>query len=196
MKLKKQQKSNLKTTDIPLWRFFLEIVVVFLVVFGIGRLLTTYVIAERQVVGASMAPTFADGDRAMALRHGTIKRGSIVMLKAPDEPGFFYIKRVIGLPGDNVVAKNDTIYVNGNKLKEPYLNAYKQKLPAGTLFTQNFTYQGLFNKGDHIPKNQYFVMGDNRNISKDSRMLGTIKKSAIIGVVKFRYWPLNQLTIF
>lgn len=196
MKRKDSQKKTAKSDDIPLWRFFLEMVILLLVFFGIGRLLMTQVLAKHMVEGPSMAPTFESGDRVMALRHGTIKRGNIVILKAPDEPGFFYIKRVIGLPGDNVASKNDTMYVNGKKLQEPYLNAYKKKLPTGTLFTNDFTYQGLFNKGDHIPKGQYFVMGDNRSVSKDSRMIGTIKRADIVGIVKFRYWPVTKFAVF
>ncbi|GAF40772.1 signal peptidase I [Agrilactobacillus composti DSM 18527 = JCM 14202] len=196
MKRKDLKKKTSKSDDIPLWRFFLEMVILLLVFFGIGRLLMTQVLAKHMVEGPSMAPTFESGDRVMALRHGTIKRGDIVILKAPDEPGFFYIKRVIGLPGDNVASKNDTMYINGKKLKEPYLNAYKNKLPTGTLFTNDFTYQGLFNKGDHIPKNQYFVMGDNRSVSKDSRMIGTIKRADIVGIVKFRYWPVTKFAVF
>ncbi|MCH4170427.1 MAG: signal peptidase I [Lactobacillus sp.] len=185
-----------KEDDASLGRFFLELVVLVLVFAGIGKLLMAFVFANEQVEGPSMQPTFESGDRIIANRHSSINRGDIVILKAPDEPGAFYIKRVVGMPGENIASKNDTMYINGKKLKEPYLNAYKKKLPAGMLYTNDFTYQGLFNKGNYIPKDQYFVMGDHRNVSKDSRMLGTIKKSDILGVVKLRYWPLNKFTVF
>ncbi|GAF40769.1 signal peptidase i [Agrilactobacillus composti DSM 18527 = JCM 14202] len=196
MNRKTTKKPVKKEDDASLGRFFLELVVLVLVFAGIGKLLMAFVFANEQVEGPSMQPTFESGDRIIANRHSSINRGDIVILKAPDEPGAFYIKRVVGMPGENIASKNDTMYINGKKLKEPYLNAYKKKLPAGTLYTNDFTYQGLFNKGNYIPKDQYFVMGDHRNVSKDSRMLGTIKKSDIIGVVKLRYWPLNKFTVF
>lgn len=196
MNRKTTKKPVKKEDDASLGRFFLELVVLVLVFAGIGKLLMAFVFANEQVEGPSMQPTFESGDRIIANRHSSINRGDIVILKAPDEPGAFYIKRVVGMPGENIASKNDTMYINGKKLKEPYLNAYKKKLPAGMLYTNDFTYQGLFNKGNYIPKDQYFVMGDHRNVSKDSRMLGTIKKSDILGVVKLRYWPLNKFTVF
>jgi signal peptidase I len=162
---------------------------------GIVVLLFTFVLANDQVSGPSMQPTFESNDRIIALRHDKIDRGDIVILKAPDEPGALYIKRVIGMPGDTLQSKNDVMYINGKKYAQPFLKEYESELPSGTLYTEDFTLQSL-GMGSKVPKDSYFVMGDHRNVSKDSRRIGYIKKSAIVGVVKLRYWPLNQMKVF
>lgn len=158
---------------------------------GIIALLFTFVLANDQVSGPSMQPTFESGDRIIALRHASVQRGDIVILKAPDEPNTLYIKRVIGMPGNTVESKNDVMYINGKKYNQPFLKQYENELTNGTLYTENFSLESL-SLGKRVPKDSYFVMGDHRNVSKDSRALGFIQKDAIIGVVKLRYWPLNQ----
>ncbi|KRM85046.1 signal peptidase I [Lactobacillus hominis DSM 23910 = CRBIP 24.179] len=154
-----------------------------------------FVFANETVSGPSMQPTFESNDRIIAVRHSKLQRGDIVILKAPDEPGALYIKRIIGVPGDTIESKNDTLYVNGKKVAEPYLTQYEKKLPKGQLYTNNFTLKKLFGV-ERVPKDSYFVMGDHRDVSKDSRMIGFIKKSAIVGEVKVRYYPFNQFRFF
>nr|WP_225423671.1 signal peptidase I [Agrilactobacillus yilanensis] len=173
----------------------LEFIILALVFFGIGQFLKTYVLANEEVQGPSMQPTFETGDRIIAYRHGKVERGDVIVLKAPDEPGAYYIKRVIGMPGDTVSSKNDTTYINGKKYSEPYLTAYKKKLTPGTLYTTNFTLKSL-GMGNKVPKGEYFVMGDHRDVSKDSRMIGYIPKDSVVGVVKLRYWPISDLRTF
>lgn len=173
--------------------------------------LRTFVFSPMKISGHSMDPTLADGERVISVKVAPIKRFDIVTLKAPDDPSKDYVKRIIGLPGDTVEMKNDTLYINGKKYNEPYLDDFKKKLKAGTLasqyeaayqpmvkstklFTENFSLQTLAStKGAiKVPKDAYFVMGDNRLISKDSRMLGFIPKKNILGVVEFIYWPLKD----
>ena len=96
---------------------------------------------------------------------------------------------------DTLQSKNDVMYINGKKYAQPFLKEYESELPSGTLYTEDFTLQSL-GMGSKVPKDSYFVMGDHRNVSKDSRRIGYIKKSAIVGVVKLRYWPLNQMKVF
>lgn len=170
-------------------KWLLELILIAIVMFAGVNLLFKYVIAKDVVTGPSMQPTFYDGDRLITYRRGEVKRGDIVVLAAPDEPGSLYIKRVIGVPGDTVHAKDDHLYVNGKKLSEPYLEEYN----TGTDFTEDFSLEGLFGRKT-VPADSYFVMGDNRPVSKDSRKIGFIKKSAINGVVKLRYWPLNRFS--
>ena len=168
-----------------------------------------------------MQPTFETNDRVIALRHAKIKEGDIVFVDAPDEPGALYIKRVIGLPGDTIVSKNNQIYINGKKLNQPWLKAGQKLIDngedgiSGTKYTntQNFTLSSLaktqnyrqfytskqlkeMQKTNKVPANTYFVMGDHRSVSKDSRYIGTIPRSKIVGVVKMRYWPLNHITFY
>ncbi|MFC6314576.1 signal peptidase I [Lapidilactobacillus achengensis] len=175
------------------WKWLLEVIILAAVIFTGVQLLFTHVLAKDVVSGPSMQPTFYDGDRLITSRLSKIKRGDVVVLEAPDEPGSLYIKRVIGLPGDTVTAKGGHVYVNGKRLSEPYLKEYDPG--NGLPFQEDFTLQQKLGRKT-VPANSYFVMGDNRPISKDSRRIGFIKKSAINGVVKLRYWPLSRLKFF
>lgn len=184
-----KQNSNYNES---LGRFVLEIIIMMAVLIGIYYLIFSFVLSNETVSGPSMQPTFESNDQVIAVRHFTLKRNDIVILKAPDEKNALYIKRIIGLPGDMVTSKNDKLYINGKQVSEAYLNNSLKKAANknGTLYTNNFTLK------KRVPKNCYFVMGDHRNVSKDSRYFGFVKRSAIVGKVKLRYWPLNQLKIF
>lgn len=198
-------------------KFFLDILIIWGILFGVYMLLFHFVLSNDTVSGPSMQPTFQNGDRLIAERHAQIKRGEIVIVKAPDEPGALYIKRVIGLPGEKIVSKNNQIYINNKKIAQPWLTQGKKLIDNGTdtfySETQNFTMQSLMRARTYqqyftraqikyvqdtgrIPKGTYFVMGDHRSVSKDSRYIGTIKRSSIVGVVKVRYWPLNQFKVY
>lgn len=180
------------------WKWILEMVAWFVGVLVIVQLLLHFVLANEEIFGPSMQPTFFQGDRVIALRHKEIKRNDIVILKAPDAPGELYIKRVIGLPGETVASKNDQLYIDSKKVAEPYLKEYTKKAKSeNTLLTTNFTLKTLSaTNRNTVPKNSYFVMGDNRTVSKDSRMLGFIPKKSIQGVVVLRYWPLNKVQVY
>ncbi len=189
----KKQKAKKDNESFGKW--LLQVLVMAAILLGIYYLIFNFVLSNDTVSGPSMEPTFESGDRLITTRNSAIKRGEIIVFKAPDEPGALYIKRVIGLPGDTVSSKNDVTYINGKPIKEPYLNAYKKKLAPNTLYTNNFSLKKLFGV-TRVPKGSYFVMGDHRDVSKDSRMIGFIKKSAIIGRVRWRYYPFNQMKFF
>lgn len=196
---------------------FLGFLVAFLAIFW-G--LFTFVLSNDQVSGISMQPNFENNERVISVRHAHIKRGEVVIVKAPDDPGAMYIKRVIGMPGDTIVSKNNNIYINGKKISQPWLKKGYKMIDnedgfSGTEYsqTQNFTLSSLaktknyarfytqkqlkqMQKTNKIPKGTYFVMGDHRSVSKDSRYIGTIERKNIIGVVKLRYWPLNKITFY
>lgn len=171
----------------------LEIVLFVAIVLGIYYSLFTFVFSNDTVSGPSMQPNFESNDRVITVRHSQIHRGDVVVVNAPDKPRALYIKRVIGLPGDTISFKNDQLYINGKKRSESYLDKGKKLYSGGQLYTYNFTLKsrGLGNK---VPANSYFVMGDHRNISNDSRLFGYVKRSQVVGVVKLRYWPLNKIT--
>lgn len=198
-------------------RFVLDIVIIWAVLMGIFFLLFRFVLSNDTVSGPSMQPSFENGQRLISVRHAAIKRGEVVIVKAPDEPGALYIKRVIGLPGEKIVSKNNQIYINGKKLNQPWLTQGRKMEDAATdtsfAATQNFTMASLaksrqfqqyytksqlkyINQYNRIPKGTYFVMGDHRSVSKDSRYIGTIKKKNIVAVVKLRYWPLNEFKVY
>lgn len=174
-----------------LGKFILDIVVMVAVILGVFYLVFHFVLSNDQVSGPSMQPSFEPNDRLISVRHFTPKRNDVVVLLAPkaanDVPGALYIKRVIGLPGDKLVSKNDQMYVNGKKIAEPYLNNQYKKAAnsSGHTYTSNFTYK--------VPKGYYWVMGDHRDISKDSHLFGPVKRENLVGKVKLRYWPFNKI---
>lgn len=151
-------------------------------------LLRQYVFTPVIVKGDSMDPTLHDGERVIALKQTEIERFDIITFIAPDDTGRNYIKRVIGLPGDQVVYQNDILYINGTAYDEPYLEAYKATLDDGFPLTDDFD-MSLFNETE-VPEGKLLVLGDNRRISKDSRQLGLIDETAVLGDVAFVFWPL------
>lgn len=196
-KTSKQRRYSMVETkkrndDESIGRFVLDIIIMFAILMGIYYFIFSFFLSNETVSGPSMQPTFENGDRLIAVRHFTPKRNDIVILKAPDQKGALYIKRIIGTPGDMVTSKNDKLYINGKQIAEPYLNnGYQRKShKLGELYTNNFTLK------KRVPKDSYFVMGDHRDVSKDSRYFGFVKRSALVGRVVFRYWPFTQWKTF
>lgn len=172
-----------------------DVVVIAAVIFVVNLLLFKFVLSNDVVSGNSMQANFENGDRVISVRNLAIHRGDVVVLRPPTDPNVLYIKRVIGMPGDTIKVKDDVLYINGKKTPEPYLKEDKKLHSLGQLYTNNFSLESL-HLGKKVPAGSYFVMGDHRNISNDSRRIGFIKKSDIVGTVKLRYWPLNKTTIY
>lgn len=155
------------------------------VVFGaIFALIYLFVAQPHKVSGSSMVPTFHNGDYILtdklSYRFGSPKRGDIIVLKNPRDESQDFIKRIIALSGEKIKIEENFVYINGQLLKESYL-------PAGTN-----TSGGTFLKDMEeikVGANQYFVFGDNRSHSSDSRAWGGVTKEEIVGKVFFRYWP-------
>ncbi|MEH7110467.1 MULTISPECIES: signal peptidase I [Bacillaceae] len=154
-----------------------------------------FLFAPIVVDGLSMMPTLKDQDRMivnkLSYKVGEPHRFDIIVFHAPEQKD--YIKRVIGLPGDKIEYKNDTLYVNGKAYKEPYLDEYKKQVEDGPL-TEPFTLKEKIGQVT-VPKGELFVMGDNRRFSKDSRHIGTIPMSKVIGKTSIVYWPLSDAHI-
>ena len=163
-----------------IWSFSVAVIIVGVVYIFLGRPFT--------VSGASMYPTLHNGDRMILSKIGEINRFDVVVLKAPDE-NVEYIKRVIGMPGDTLEMKQGVLYINGKKIEQPFINT--EALQKQTVFIDDFTLQTLTGE-TKIPEGKYFVMGDNRGVSKDSRMIGLIDRKAIEGKAVFTIWPMNQ----
>lgn len=144
-----------------------------------------------QVTGHSMDPTFADGEYVLtnliSLRLGSLSRGDIVVFVAPPDKEKDYIKRIIGIPGDRVSVNGGSVYLNGEKLDQ---GAF---LPSDVR-TNGGNYLGEGNEVV-VPQDQYFVMGDNREFSSDSREWGFVTKNAVIGKSFLVYWPINHIRI-
>ena len=163
-----------------IWSFIVAFIIVGAVYIFLGRPFT--------VSGASMYPTLHNGDRMILSKIGDINRFDVVVLKAPDE-NVEYIKRVIGMPGDTLEMKQGILYINGKKIEQPFINT--EALQKQTVFIDDFTLQSLIGE-TKIPAGKYFVMGDNRGVSRDSRMIGLIDRAAIEGKAVFTIWPMNQ----
>ena len=164
-----------------IWSFIVAFIIVGGVYFFLGRPFT--------VSGASMYPTLHNGDRMVLSKVGDIHRFDVVILEAPDE-NVEYIKRVIGMPGDTVEMKSGVLYINGKKVDQPFINT--EALVKQTVFMDDFTLESLTGESK-VPEGKYFVLGDNRGVSKDSRMIGFIDRSAIEGKAVFTIWPFGRI---
>ena len=182
--------------------------ILFVLVLGLSRL---FLWQPVKVDGHSMDPTLADGERLIVLDHTKINRFDIVVAKeTEDGQTKEIVKRVIGMPGDTITYNDDTLYINGKEVDEKYLDEYKQAFDDEQLqdiYAYNSLFQELAEKADafttdsdgnteftvKVPKGEYYLMGDDRIVSKDSREVGTFPKSSIVGEVKFRFWPLSKI---
>lgn len=185
--------------------------ILFILIFGISRL--TYWQPVR-VDGHSMDPTLAHNERLIVLRHTKINRFDVVVSKEEEDGQTKEIvKRVIGLPGDTISFKNDMLSINGKETQEPYLKEYLAAFQEDKLektYSYNTLFQELAKSANAftvdssgrtefsitVPKGEYFLLGDDRIVSRDSREVGTFKKTDLIGKVKLRYWPINKFHIF
>lgn len=164
---------------------FIEIVVIALAMFVVMYI---FLFQPHQVKGNSMFPNFYDGEYLLtdkiSYRLNQPKQGEVIIFKAPKNEDYDYIKRIIGLPGDAIRISNGKVYLNSKLLKEAYLP------PGLETAAGDFWQEG---KSLTIPANNFFVMGDNRAHSSDSRDWGPVPKENIIGKAWFRYWPPNQI---
>jgi signal peptidase I len=135
-----------------------------------------------RVEGTSMLPMLEDQDRLfinkLAYRVGDIQRGDVVVFLYPHDHEKSYIKRVIALPGDMLRIDHGVVFVNGKEIAEPYVP--KQ-------FEDDRSQPEMA-----IPAHEYFVMGDHRSISSDSREFGPVDRDLIYGKAAFVYWPMDQ----
>jgi signal peptidase I len=151
-------------------------------------LLATVAVQTVHVVGSSMNPSLQDNDLVLASRidyriHAP-ERGDIVIVKDPYDPSQNFIKRVIGLPGDHVLIRAGHVYLNSVRLDEPYLAPDWRTTANWPAFPDQ-------PDGEAVPPASYFVLGDNRDRSSDSRLFGYIAQSQIEGKAIVRFWPLS-----
>ena len=164
----------------------------YLIIVIIVVLIRSYIITPVIVRGDSMDDTLEDGQvlflSKISYRFQKIKRFDIIVIK--DTDGDLIIKRVIGKPGDYVECKDNILYINGKKVKDIYGNGE----------TPNFTLEEICditntNCNKKIPKDRYLALGDNREVSADSRVKGLFTKKQILGKATLRIWPLNKIKI-
>src|SRR4030042_6514490 len=168
--------------------FIMEILETIAFVGSIFIAIYLFIMQPNQVKGASMLPTFISGDyiftSKVTYKLRPVERGDIVVFKEPRRHEIEYIKRVIGLPGDQIMVKNGIVYLNNAPLQETYINLSTPLMPNG------FLVEGV---PITVPENSVFVMGDNREVSSDSREFGPIQITSIIGQVFYRYYPFNKV---
>jgi len=138
-----------------------------------------------KVEGTSMMPGLSDQERIFINKFtyrfglGSIERGDTVVFEFPGDTSKSYIKRVIGLPGDRVRIDRGQVYVNGQALTEDYIEAdYRDDVSKNEIV---------------VEPDEYYVLGDHRNSSSDSRVWGTVPRKFIYGKAVFCYWPLNKM---
>ncbi len=177
-RMKRESRQGLWAEGLRLLRDIFLIVVVF-ILFGV------FFVQPVVVEGTSMLPELHDGERLLvnklvyykfqSVSWGHIERGDIVVFWFPNDPDKSYVKRVIGLPGETVEIRSGKVLINGQELNEDYLNTeYNQTLPSWP--------------AKKVEEHHYFVMGDNRDNSSDSRYWGLVPEKYIYGKAFFRYW--------
>jgi len=174
---------------------FLDLIETMAISFSIFLVVYLFFLQPHQVNGQSMVPNFQDGEHVLtdkvSYKMRDPQRGEVVVFHAPPDAhcpegtGCDFIKRILGIPGDTVEVKENAIWVNGNKLPESYIPSDFPILPGNATKGQ----------GVYLGPNEFFVSGDNRPYSSDSRTWGAITKDEIIGRVFFRYWPLSVISV-
>lgn len=172
--------------------------VVFLLIMLIGVLFLIKV-KTHIVSGESMMPTLQNKDRLFVLKNEKPERYSLITFQPGEKKNESYIKRVIGMPGDRIWLDQNNVYLNSqmaetNPTPPNEENLLGSDLPDGTLKVR-VTWEVAAKLKDFstIPENQFFVLGDNRRNSKDSREMGLINEDQIEGIVKYRYYPFNRI---
>jgi len=150
---------------------------------GVLFLVINGLTARVRVDGPSMEPSYFDHDRIVVSKvsyvFGEVQRGDVIVFPAPISPDEDYIKRVIGLPGDRIRVTGGYVYVNDIPIDEPYI-----KSPPLTPMSEVT-----------VPEGSVFVMGDNRNVSSDSRSWGPLASDDILGKAVFVYWPFESMRL-
>jgi signal peptidase I len=148
-------------------------------------MIITFLYQPVRVEGTSMLPELRDQDRLFinkfAYHFESISRGDVVVFHYPRDPSKSYIKRIIALPGDSLDIYEGRVYVNGKRIAEPYVPRRYQDERSLTQMV--------------IPPNEYFVMGDHRSISSDSRDFGPVERDLIYGKAAFVYWPADNMGV-
>lgn len=168
---------------------WLKAIVVALVIAFVIR---TFIFVPVIVEGESMMPTLQNADRMIVSKIsnyvGELDRGDIIVFHATESKD--YIKRVIAIPGDTLEYRDDTLYLNDEAVEEPYLKDFQAQM-NGFPLTENFTLEQVTGE-TVVPEGSYFVMGDNRQNSKDSREIGFVPKEDVVGKTNFVFWPLGD----
>lgn len=172
--------------------FFLDIIETVVIALSVFLIIYLFFMQPHQVNGQSMVPTFEDKEYLLtdkiSFKIRPPERGEMVVFHAPGNAGCppggscDFIKRIIGIPGDTIEVKDGQVYVNNSRIDEGYLS--ENTITQAGAYTRN--------KVVRLGPDEYFVMGDNRDHSSDSRAWGPVTIDSLVGRVFFRYWPVNK----
>jgi signal peptidase I len=179
----------------------LEYVAIIAVAVLVALAAQSWLIKPYRIPSESMLDTLRPGDRVLVNRvvyHlRDPGRGDVIVFRYPEDPDVVFIKRVVGVPGDTLEVKAGRLYVNGRKVREPYVHRTGGRLdpttPQAAIAGSTMHDPWSLTKPYRVPSDHYFVMGDNRTDSDDSRDWGTVARSAIVGEGLATYWPLSRL---
>jgi signal peptidase I len=174
-----------------LFASLLEVFEVIAIAFGAVFLIRTFLVQPFLVSGSSMVPNFSDGDYLLidevTYHFRQPERGEVVVFKYPKEESVYFIKRVIGLPGERVEVNDGKVTII-NKEHPDGMVLDERYLPGSIATAGNGTFD--------VPPGNYFVLGDNRPYSFDSRTWGMLPQKDLVGLVHFRLWPPSGLKVF
>lgn len=168
---------------------------------AIAFAIKSFVFTRVRVDGPSMEPNLQNNEKVFAWKQAKVKHLSVIVFDAHGEDpsakvNTNYVKRVIGLPGDTVTSKNGYIYVNNKKINQSFISKSERTSGTGNWTLASLQKTQKWNDGKKIttvvPKGKYFVLGDHRSVSNDSRYWGFVDKDKVLGVVKVPFWTSNK----
>lgn len=178
-----QEETISKKDKIVFWLLFLIAITPFLLAFFV--IIYLFFAQPNQIKGNAMFPNYVDGQYYITLKiYNEFERGNTIVFKSPNNPELDNFKRIVGLPGEKIMISDGKVYINENVLEEAYLQS------GTTTRSGNFLQEG---QKITVPQGQYFVLGDNRDHSLDSREVGFIPKQNILGKMTICYWNCNSL---
>ena len=185
----KKKKSNSFLSDLKDFSFdTIRIVVISLIVI-IG--IRSFVMQPFFVNGQSMEPNFYDGDylivNEISYRFNDPERGDVIIFHYPNDPRQFFIKRIVGLPGEKIEIKNNKITIY-NKERPDGFTIDEVYIPEGIIISKSYSQE--------LKNDEYYVLGDNRIASSDSRVWGVLEKHHIVGKAWIRAWPFGAFSVF
>lgn len=177
---------------------FIKEIVPYLIIFVVVVLIRSFIITPITVVGSSMYPTLKNGELLLlskiSYKINDIERFDVVVIKEDD----WIIKRVIGLPGEDISYKDNKLYINDEVFEDEYANGETEDFNLEDIWLAGLDNEYI-EKFDEaftvIPDGYYLVLGDNRDISKDSRSVGLIPEDEIRGKAVVRFWPLSKISL-
>lgn len=183
----KKPESLAKSSGLFIW----EVAKIVIISLAIILPIRYFLIQPFYVKGASMEPTFHDHQYLLideiSYRFSDPQRGDIVVFRYPNDPSQFFIKRIIGLPGEKLEIRNNNITV------------FNIKYPDGAILEESYLDKSVTTTGDisvQLSNNEYYLLGDNRNSSLDSRFFGSVQKKLLVGRTWIRVWPFNKFQQF